>query len=193
MAIRIRFLLPLALLAAGCGTSAPTRYYTLASTATADGAAPSRTAVIVGPVSVPASVDRPEFVIEIAPNRVEVEEFDRWAAPLGEAIARTIATDLAALLGSPEVATAPFANFDPAWRVTIDVQRFESVRGGSVLVEAVWAVRKVSGGATRAGRTVARETVAGEGFDALAAAHSRALAHLSRDIAAAIRAADAAP
>ena len=41
---------------------------------------------------------------------------------------------------------------------------------------------------TRSGRTVAREAVQGEGFDALAAAHSRALAKMSADIAAAIRA-----
>jgi hypothetical protein len=37
-------------------------------------------------------------------------------------------------------------------------------------------------------RTVERETVQGDGFDALAAAHSRALAKMSGDIAAAIRA-----
>jgi uncharacterized lipoprotein YmbA len=78
---------------------------------------------MVGPVSVPASVDRSEFVVQVAPNRVEIDEFNRWASPLGESIARTVAGDLAALLGTPDVATAPFANFDPAYRVTIDVQR----------------------------------------------------------------------
>ncbi len=57
-----------------------------------------------------------------------------------------------------------------------------------MLVDAVWAVRKTAGGNTRSGRTIAREAVQGEGFDALAAAHSRALAKVSADIAAAIRA-----
>jgi uncharacterized lipoprotein YmbA len=89
------------------------------------------------------------------------------------------------------VAVAPLANFNPAYRVTLDVQRFDSVQNQSVLVDAVWAVRKTAGGDTRSGRTVAREAVRGEGFDALAAAHSRALATVSADIAAAIRAADA--
>jgi hypothetical protein len=42
--------------------------------------------------------------------------------------------------------------------------------------------------ATRSGRTVAREVPEGQGFDARAAAHSRALVKLSSDIAAAIRA-----
>ena len=175
--------------AAGCGTSAPTRFYTLASTAAADAAPPTRTGVMVGPVSVPASVDRPQFVVQVAPNRVEIDEFNRWAAPLGESIARTVAGDLSALLGTPDVATAPFANFDPDYRVTIDVQRFDSVQGEAALVEAVWAVRKTAGGETRSGRTLAREALQGEGFEALAAAHSRALAKLAADIAAAIRAA----
>jgi len=40
----------------------------------------------------------------------------------------------------------------------------------------------------RSGRTVAQEAAQGDSYDALAAAHSRALARMSRDIAAAIRA-----
>ena len=76
--------------------------------------------------------------------------------------------------------------------MTIDVQRFDSVPGEAVLVDAVWAVRTTAGGEVRTGRTVAREAVPGKGFDALAAAHSRALAKVSADIAAAIRAANSA-
>ncbi len=49
-------------------------------------------------------------------------------------------------------------------------------------------MRKTAGGETRSGRTVAREPVQGQGFDALAAAHSRAIAKVSADIATAIRA-----
>jgi len=74
----------LAAIAAGCSATAPSRFYTLASTATAGNEPPARYAVIVGPVSVPASVDRPEFVVQVAPNRVEIEEFNRWAAPLSD-------------------------------------------------------------------------------------------------------------
>lgn len=183
-----------ALAAGGCGTSTPPHFYTLDSTATADAATPAAAyGIMVGPVSVPASVDRPEFVVQVAPNRVAIDEFNRWAEPLAEGIAHTVARDLAALLRTPDVAVAPFANFAPAYRVTINVQRFDSRPGDSVLVEAVWAVRRAADGNTRSGRTVAREVVDGKGFDALAAAHSRALGYLSEDIAAAIRAAAAAP
>jgi uncharacterized lipoprotein YmbA len=99
-----------------------------------------------------------------------------------------VAGDLVVLLGTPEVASAQLANFAPDYRVTIDVQRFESVRGQAATLEAVWTVRKTAGGAIRSGRAVAREPVRGQGYDELEAAHSRALEKVSTDIAAAIRA-----
>ena len=180
----------LAAAAASCTTTATSRFYTLESTATAD-AAPSTAAqgsVMIGPVTIPAAVDRPEFVVQVAANRVEVEEFNRWVAPLSDSIARVVAGNLVVILGTPNVAAAPLANFNPAYLVTIDVQRFDSIRGQAAVVEAVWTVRKIAGGETRSSRTVAREAVQGQDFDALAAAHSRALAKLSSDIATAIRA-----
>jgi uncharacterized lipoprotein YmbA len=149
--------------------------------------------VIVGPVTVPASVDRPQFTVQVAPNRVAIDEFNRWAAPLNENIARVVTGDLVVLLGTPQVAMAPLANFNPAYRVTIAIQRFETVAivattNGAVMVEAVWVIHRTADGAVRSGRTVAREPAQGDGFDALAAAHSRALAKVSSDIATAIRA-----
>jgi uncharacterized protein len=191
MAGRIARLISIAIVvvaACGCSTT-PARFYTLDSTATPDGTPAAHTAVMVGPVSVPAAADQPQFVVQVASNRVELDEFNRWAAPLSDSIARAVAGDLALLLGTPDVATAPMANFNPAYAVTIDVQRFESTRNQGALLEAVWAVRQTAGGATHTGRTLAREAAQGDGFDALAAAHSRALARMSADIAAAIRAA----
>ena len=173
--------------AASCA-SAPARFYNLDSTATPDGVPAVRAAVMVGPVSVPAAVDRPEFVVQTAPNQVDVDEFNRWAAPLNDAVAQVVAGDLVKLLGTPNVASAPMANFEPAYRVTIDIQRFDSAPGQAATIEAVWTVRRTVGAETRSGRTVAHEAVAGEGFDALAAAHSHALAKMSGEIATAIRA-----
>jgi uncharacterized protein len=190
MARRIAQLISIALaavVAVGCST-APSKFYSLSSTSAADGTPPTAVAVMVGPVTIPASVDQPEFVVQVAANRVQVDEFNRWVAPLGDAIARAVAGDLVVLLGSPEVASNQLANFVPDYRVTIDVQKFESVPGSAATLEAVWTVRKTVGGEIRSGRTVAREPVQGQSYDALAAAHSQALAQMSTDIAVAIRA-----
>jgi uncharacterized protein len=185
----------LLILASGCATGLGPKAvrserpdYTLDSVAAPDARPLASYAIVVGSVTVPASVDRPEFVVQVARNCVAVDEFNRWAAPLDEGIARTVAGDLAALLRTPRVATAPLANFDPAFRVTINDQRFDSIPGHEVVVEAVWAVRMAKGGETRSGRTVAREPVPDQSSDALAAAHSGALAKVSENIAVAIRA-----
>ena len=53
---------------------------------------------------------------------------------------------------------------------------------------AVGVVHEAAGQRAAASRTVARESAQGDSFEALAAAHSRALAKLSSDIATAIRA-----
>jgi uncharacterized lipoprotein YmbA len=176
----------IAILASGCST-APSRFYTLDSTAAPGTAPATRISVVVGPVSVPDTVDRPEFVVQVASNQVDVEEFNRWAAPLGDGIARAVAGDLSTLLGTPDVAVGPMGNFAPTYRVTIDVQRFDSIQGQAAYIDAMWTVHDIKNGKTRSGRTVAREPVQGDGFAALAAAHSRALAKVSDDIAAAIR------
>ena len=177
----------IAMAAAGCST-APSRFYSLSSTSTADGTSATPVSVLVGPVTIPAAVDQPEFVVRVAANRVDVDEFNRWVAPLGDGIARAVAGDLVVLLGTPQVATQQLANFNPDYRVTIDVQQFESIQGNAAVIQAVWTVRRTSNGETRSGRTDAREPVQEQGFDALAAAHSQAIARVSADIAAAIRA-----
>jgi uncharacterized protein len=170
----------------GCSTSKPPRFYSLSATA-APGAGTTNVAVLVGPVTIPASVDRPQFVVQVATNRVEVDEFNRWDAPLGDSVARVIAADLSTQLGTPDVAIAPLANFKPTYAVAIDIQRFESIKGQAVVIDAVWTVRETTSGNTRSGRTVARETLTSQDFESIAAAHSRALATVSSDIAAAIR------
>ena len=95
--------------------------------------------------------------------------------------------DLSALLGTPRVSTLPQAHFSPDFSVIIEVQQFESIPGKSAEISAVWTVRKTSGGSAQSGFTCAKEPVSGDGFDALAAAHSRALATVSSAIAATIR------
>ena len=175
-----------ALVLLGCGTSATPHFYRLSSSTRPDGAPAVQTSVMVDPVAVPPAVDQPQFVVQVASNRVDVEEFNRWDAPLGDSIARAVAGDLSVLLATPNVATAPLANFNPAFTVTINVQRFESVPGQTALVDAVWVVRSAAG-TILSGRTIAREAPQGQDFEALAVAHSQAIAGLSGDIARAIR------
>jgi uncharacterized lipoprotein YmbA len=174
---------------AGCGTSPPARFYTLSATATAPVPPPTSTLLLaVGPVTVPSVVDRPELVVSAGPNELRLDDFNRWAAPLQDSLSRAIAENLVVLLGTPRVIIFPQAlASDPDYRVAVEVRTFESLPGTAAALDAVWTIRRAKDGKTQTGRTSAREAVDGAGYEALAAAHSRAVGRLSQDVAAAIR------
>ena len=183
----------IAALAAGCSTP-PSHLYTLSPNATAAAAAaPLAVSVIVGPISIPAIVDLPQIVVTTSANQVTLDEFNRWASPLQSNISRVVAQNLVALLGTPRVAQFQQSlNLDADYRVAIEVQSFESSPGTSAALNAVWVVRRTKDGKAMTGRTNVSEPTGAAGYDALAAAHSRALAQMSQAIADAIRALDRA-
>ena len=181
----------LAVLMAGCGSTPAARFYTLTGTATGATASPKAVSVAVGPVTIPATVDRPQIVVNTSANEVQLDEFNRWASPLQNDISRVVAENLSALLGAPRVTQTLGVESD--FRVAIEVQRFESVPGDAAMLDAAWVVRRVKDGRIETGRTTVREPARPNGYDALVAAHSRAVGRLSADIASALRALDGAP
>jgi uncharacterized protein len=173
-------------LVAGCASTPPSRFYTL-SAASGPAAASSNLSIAVGPVSVPVVVDRPQIVVNEGPNQVRLEEFNRWASPLQNNISRVVADNLVLMLGTPRVTlSTQMLSADADYRAVIEVQSFESVPGDAAILNAVWTVSRMKDGTTRTGRTTVREAVPDKGYDALAAAHSRAVTRLSQDIADAV-------
>jgi uncharacterized lipoprotein YmbA len=173
-------------------SSPPSRFYTL-SAAGATAKNSSDLSVAVGPVSIPAVIDRPEIVVSLGPNQVRLEEFNRWALPLQNNIARVIAENLMAQLGTPRVTVFPeITSADADYRAIIDVQRFDSMPGEAATLEALWIVRRMKDGKAERGRTTVRQSVTEKDYAALAAAHSQAIVRLSQEIADAVRALDRA-
>ena len=98
-----------------------------------------------------------------------------------------IAGNLSQLLDARRVmAYSPQTTGDEEYRVVVDIQRYDSAPGQSAQIDALWTVNGAEGSARKTGRTVARESTAGDSYDALVAAHSRALATVSAKIAEAI-------
>ena len=172
---------------AGCGTTPDSVFYTLSTPAPASGGN-SSLSVVVGPVTLPADVDRPQLVTRTGENRVEIQEFHRWAQPLQAEIPRVISADLGRQLDTLNTGVfSDVAISDPDYRVLIDVQRFDLRRGESATVAALWTVRSRSG-STRTGYTQAEERVADASYEAMVAAQSRALGVVSKEIGNAIQA-----
>jgi uncharacterized protein len=177
-------------LIAGCVSTPESRFFTLNATMSR-AVESSSLSVVVGPVSVPAAVDRPQIVVSTSPNQVRVDDFNRWASPLQSNISRVVADNLGSILGTPRVTVFPQTLSTTAdYQAAVEVQSFGSALGEAATLDAVWTVRRVKDGKLQVGRTTVREPASERGYDALAAAHSRAVARLSQDIAGAVRALD---
>jgi uncharacterized protein len=175
----------LAAFLAGCANSPP-RFYTLSPSPAANRNAPSSTlAIVVGPVSIPATVDMPQIVVTKSQNQLSPDQFNLWASPLRSNIAQVVCANLAALLETSNVSSV--FSVDADYRVSIDVQTFESAPGEAATLSALWMVRRVKDGKTATGRTAVREVSTDAGYEPLAAAYSRAFGRLSVDIAESIR------
>ena len=172
----------------GCASSPPSQFYTLSATAAPELAsvASSDYRIVVGPAILPESVDRPQLVVRQSENRVTLAEQARWAEPLSGAIPRVIAEDLGRLLSSNGVLAYPQGPEDFDYQVLIEVLRFDSVPNDAATLEVAWTLRAPNG-EKRYGRTLVRERVEGTGYEAVVAAHSRALRAVSAEIAEAIR------
>lgn len=180
---RLVFCLIGMVLLTACASPA-THFYALNPTQDALTVSPSTVSVAVGPVSVPEAVNRAEMVVQVGPNQVALDELNQWAAPLQTDIQRVLMENLARLLGTPSVSRYPQGSIaDPDFRVQIEVMRFESALGEAALVDALWTVRGKGEKDVRNGHTTAREPLRDKSYGALAAAHSRALGTLSRDLA----------
>ncbi|AXF02845.1 membrane integrity-associated transporter subunit PqiC [Paraburkholderia hospita] len=144
--------------------------------------------VVIGAVNVPELVNRPQIVVRAGTNHVTIDEFARWAEPLKSQIPRVFVADLSQLLNSPRVSTLPIGgDAAAAWRVRIDVQSFDASLGDTASVDVLWSVLPPGNAPPITGRTIASEPCAGAGYDAVVVAWSRALATVSRAIAAGIR------
>jgi uncharacterized protein len=170
---------------AGCSATPKESFYTLASAPPVESTAAAKMTVHVGPIAIPDTVDRTPMVIRKGPNEVDIEDFHRWAEPLKTGIPRALAANLARELGGARVSSGRLGNSAADYQVTLDVARFESSFAEGATLEAAWTVTRKTG-APISGRTLARVPAASADHAGVAAAHSRALEQLAREIAAAL-------
>jgi len=190
----------LILLVNACATtSRPVDFYTLSAVSSADGKPPAancRDVVIgIGPVLWPRYLDRPQIVTRLSPNRVSFDEFHRWAGPLEEDFERVLIDNLSRMLQTDYVIKSPGKlSYKPRYRVQIHIDQFDGQPGDAVTLKAAWSVVDQSGGKEPAlHESSIHQTTAGEGYEAMVAAASEAVAGLSRQIAAEVSARCAVP
>ena len=130
-----------ALLAAGCGHSPATQFFTLMPVRPDQ----PRSTVAGGPVQVrvvhiPELLDRPQRVVQNSQARLDILEQQRWGAPLNDMVRRILTEDLTARLPAgavlaPEVPSPPNAR-----GVVVDIEEFQPEPEGRVVLDVSWSV-----------------------------------------------------
>jgi uncharacterized protein len=142
----------------------------------------------LGPVKLPAYLERPEIVTRSSPNKVDLSEFNRWAEPLDKNFVSVLAQNLTTLLGA-HVTTFPWyrpINLD--YQITVEVTRFDTDSQGTAQAFGRWEIKDPNTGEVRnSGQLNITETA--QAGETPAATLSRALGDLSEQLADAIRAA----
>ena len=140
-----RFILLCASGLLGACASAPTNFYTLEAQSRPRVASSTSNAkkplIGIGPLSMPALLDRRGIVTRADNNSVQIAEFDQWAAPLKDNVIDVLSKNVATLQPNAIIRAYPwgvYGNVD--YRVIIDISRFDTQLGKSVNLEASWAI-----------------------------------------------------
>ena len=178
-------------LVTGCasllGGSPPITYYALTSTSSGDGTRPLNDSRIIAvqTVRLPEYLNQKGIVTRTEANELNVAANSQWAGTLDDNITKVIVADLSKLLGTTRIVAYPVSAALPVDRVVqVDISRFEAESDGNVQLSAQWIIFgdggrsyvQIDGGSYMA--------PASDGdYRSIAAAMSRALGDLSRDIA----------
>ena len=129
-----------------CSSDAPTHFYTLDPILTpANNPVTKREqprVIGIGPVALPALLNRKGIVTRSAQPDVDIAETQQWAEPLLDNVTRVISRNLANLQPQDIIYAYPWALLDAVhYRVAIDVLQFDAQLGQSVTFEAVWTIK----------------------------------------------------
>ena len=125
--------------------STPTNFYTLEAQSRALAVTTStgvtKQLIGIGPLSMPALLDRRGFVTRTENNSVQIAEFDQWAAPLQNNVLAVLSKNVATLLPNAIVRAYPWSVYGSVdYRVIIDITRFDTQLGKSANLEASWTI-----------------------------------------------------
>lgn len=181
---------------AGCAAVQPTRLYTLEPAEPPPVEVGRGEAVGVGPIVLPAYLDRPEIVTRAGAHQVRLGDFDKWAQPLLPMFEDLLAERLRRATGAREVVEVPTrGGSEPRHAVEVQVDRFDADETGKVVLDARWRVYRTANDRTvRAGREVVEEQgPPPPDYPGVVAAMGRAVDALARAVAPAIPGSAAAP
>jgi uncharacterized lipoprotein YmbA len=141
----------------------------------------------LGPVTLPQYLDRPQIVSRASRAKLNLGEFDQWAAPLKGSVASVLAENVSMLAPTDHIAVYPWPRSTPIdYQIAVDITRFDGTMGGEVLLLARWSIVGNDGKELVKKKSRFKQQVASPDYEATVTAMSRALEALSREMVGAL-------
>jgi uncharacterized lipoprotein YmbA len=126
---------------AACGAAEPTRFYLLSPEPPAAAPAQAGPIVFVDQATIAPYLDRAQIVSRVSPDQVVFADTRTWAEPVTSMITRYVVDELGARFGPDRVLETPARrDLAPAFRLAIDVQRFDGDQAGSMILDVRWTL-----------------------------------------------------
>ncbi|MDY6849940.1 MAG: PqiC family protein [Thermodesulfobacteriota bacterium] len=188
----VLLLLIVVLQLAACARTPPARFYSLSSLddSTHRNAATdhARKVIAIGPVALAKYLEHPAITTRSGATTLKRSELDRWGGPLGDEITRVLVENMAALVSAEGALVLPWLeSSDVDYRLQLHITRFDGPLEGPVTFNAAWMIFAGNRNELAAsGEISIAEPVEAPNYAAFSEAMSRALAELSRRVAAEI-------
>ena len=183
---RLILVLTIVAVTGGCAKGPPPDFFLLIPEAPSTVPGFEQGATIgIGPVTVPAHLDRNQIVSRGDGARLELSERNQWAEPVKAGVTRVLLVSMGITLDSNRIYALPLRQRRALdYQVSVDVLRLDGQVGGGVILAARWTVLNGDGKkalVTKVSRI--EEAAGGPDMDALIEAQSRAVNRLGVEIA----------
>jgi hypothetical protein len=173
-----------------CATP-PTHFYQLEAASTppvTSNTTAKKTLIGIGPLSIPALVDRKQIVTRSENNAIQLAEFHQWATPLQDNVMTVLSKNIAAQQSNAIVRNYPWSVYgEMDYRVIIDISRFDSQLGKSATLEASWAIMSEKNHTIISnGQTNSQQPLHDGSYDSAVLALNKLLSELSQQLSLAL-------
>jgi len=144
--------------------------------------------IAVGPVTVPPYLDRQQLVTRTSRVKLALADFDQWAGPLADTIARVLSDDLAPMIPTERMVLFPWPrNIDPDYQITVEVLQFDRGPGNQVTLAARWSLLDRDGKELVMRKSRLSQVAGGADYEAMVTAMGQTLETLAQDMATTLR------
>ncbi|MEQ1543664.1 PqiC family protein [Methyloglobulus sp.] len=142
----------------------------------------------IGPISVPALLERKQIITRHAGNAVEIAEFQQWASPLQDNLLQALTRNISSLQPNDIVRAYPWSVHGTVdLQIVVDIIRFDTTPGKSANLEANWTIKNENTHEIlKAGHSVINHSLSDSSYSGAVLALSKVLGEFSQELSLAL-------